>query len=295
MLGTKVGEISDCKICRGLNYILGEKKNKKSDDVMTAQLCDCFHCDICGRVDGFGFIFTEDEFNRESITKCDCNIFNERLKYFTAANIPLKFKDKEFDTFIPISPSNQGEILKRCRDFVDEFGKPRQKGIILMGSTGVGKTHLAVSVIKKLIMDKGVACKFVDFFELLRQIREGYSNNISEDTILRPYTQARVLVIDEFAKCRSTDWEQTMLDQIISIRYNADINPTILTTNYLDKAPEGGNKKTSHVEFGKFNTRQAGFDETLEEKVGPRVYSRLMEMCSFLKVEGHDFRTERYR
>lgn len=164
-----------------------------------------------------------------------------------------------------------------------------------MGRPGLGKTHLAVAVIKDLTLDKGMECKFVDFFQLLSDIRFGYSQNLSEQAIINPFVAAPVLVIDELAKGRNTEWELTMLDQIISSRYNAANKITLFTTNYLDQEanPKKGGKGDSYIEIGSGNGRKAlSGEETLQDKVGERIYSRLVEMCRFVKLEGMDYRQE---
>lgn len=158
-----------------------------------------------------------------------------------------------------------------------------------MGRPGLGKTHLAVSVIKSLILDKGAECKFVDFFQLLSDIRNGYSQDLSEQAIINPYVAAPILLIDELAKGRNTEWELTMLDQIISSRYNAADKITLFTTNYSDQAPSSTKSGETHKEFGSGNTQ---VEETLQDKVGERIYSRLVEMCRFIKLEGMDYRLE---
>ena len=129
---------------------------------------------------------------------------------------------------------------KRClnskkfiKDYVDRKGQYSQ-GLIYMGAPGLGKTHIVVSVIKELVMQHGIECKFVDFFELLRDIRHGYGEDISEKDFIDPYVGVKVLVIDELAKGRNTDWEITILDHFISTRYNDDDKVTLVTTNFSD-------------------------------------------------------------
>ena len=94
-------------------------------------------------------------------------------------------------------------------------------------------------------------------------------------------------MIDELAKGRNTDWEITILDHFISTRYNDDDKVTLVTTNFSDKVensavPNGRNEKqglsNAHSRF------------TLEEKIGSRIHSRLMEMCKKIHLEGKDYR-----
>ncbi len=160
------------------------------------------------------------------------------------------------------------------------------QGLIFMGEPGLGKTHLAVSIIKELILKHGVECKFVDFFELLRDIRHGYGEDISEGKFINPYVGVKVLVVDELAKGRNTDWELTILDHFISTRYNDDDKVTIVTTNFKDKVDNGTVQE---------DNKNAGLSSAiarynLEEKIGPRIFSRLMEMCKKVHLQGKDFR-----
>jgi DNA replication protein DnaC len=93
------------------------------------------------------------------------------------------------------------------------------------------------------------------------------------------------------AKGRNTEWELTMLDQIISSRYNAADKITLFTTNYSDQPPnpKKDGKNDTHKEYGR---GAVVAEETLQEKVGERIYSRLVEMCRFVKLEGIDYRQE---
>jgi DNA replication protein DnaC len=160
------------------------------------------------------------------------------------------------------------------------------QGLIFMGEPGLGKTHLTVSIIKELILKHGVECKFIDFFELLRDIRHGYGEDISEGKFINPYVDVKVLVVDELAKGRNTDWELTILDHFISSRYNDDDKVTLVTTNFKDKLDN---------EFEQENNKKSGLSSaskryTLQEKIGPRIFSRLMEMCKKVHMQGKDFR-----
>ena len=123
----------------------------------------------------------------------------------------------------------------------------------------------------------------MDFFQLLFDIRHGYSHDQSEMSLIEPYLKSRVLVIDELAKGRNNEWEQTILDQFISSRYNAADQVTLFTTNYSDqgRASTGTNARTKSFQ-----------KQSLEEKVGDRIFSRLSQMCDFIKMEGEDYRTK---
>ena len=276
-----------CTPCKGKGYVLYNLKG-----VVHADLCACFQCDKC---DGEGRIFMENEKGIAYLMDCDCSGFKKRLGVLGNAGIPGKFVDAEFDSFIKHHRS-QGIAIRIAEDFVEDFFKSKKdfsRGLIFMGPPGVGKTHLAVAVIKKLGLEKGVQCRFVDFFQLLADIRHGYSEDMSDQAFIKPYLNARVLVIDELAKGRNTEWELTVLDQLISSRYNAADKVTIFTTNYPSelrieiKETKGFYKDKDGLEKIYADTYMR---ESLQEKIGARIYSRLAEMCKFVMIEGQDLR-----
>ncbi len=272
-----------CNECRGVHYILMNESGKVHGEV-----CSCFECELCN---GRGMVFSEDEKGISFLSPCVCDELKENLSRLNQSGIPGKFVNAQFETFHPMDAS-QKLALKIAKDFVKDFGKTDQ-GILFMGRPGLGKTHLAVSILKQLIFEKDAECKFVDFFQLLSDIRFGYSQDLSEQAIINPYVHAPVLVIDELAKGRNTEWELTMLDQIISSRYNSSDKVTLFTTNFLNEIPntKESSKCDTHVEINVRSSRKtfAG-EETLEDKVGERIYSRLTEMCRFVKIEGEDYR-----
>ena len=270
-----------CEKCRGSHYLLVNHAGH-----VQGELCECFHCPEC---EGRGHVFIEDETGISSMRTCVCAGLVHRLKKIGEAGIPGKFANTRLETYHPIDAS-QKLALRVAQDFVTDFGTSQQ-GLMFMGRPGLGKTHLAVAIIKMLILDKKADCKFVDFFQLLSDIRYGYSQDLSEQAIINPYVAAPILLIDELAKGRNTEWELTMLDQIISSRYNAADKITLFTTNYQDQPPnpKKDGKSDTHKEYGR---GALVAEETLQEKVGERIYSRLVEMCRFVKLEGIDYRQE---
>jgi DNA replication protein DnaC len=140
-----------------------------------------------------------------------------------------------------------------------------------MGPTGVGKTHLAVSIVRRLI-EKGVPGIFSEFGSLLKQIQDSYNpiSKSSELKVLAPIYETDVLVLDELGATIPTDWVRDTMYQIINKRYN-DRKLTIFTTNYLDS---------------KSNDKE----QTLEDRVSTRLRSRLYEMCNKVMIDGGDYR-----
>lgn len=276
-----------CTSCKGKRYTLSNLKGQ-----VHAEICDCFHCEKCG---GEGRIFRENDKGIAYLIDCECTRLKKRLCVIEDAGVPGKFVDADFGSYIKHHRS-QGTAKRMAEDFVEDFVKSKKdfsRGLVFMGAPGLGKTHLAVAIIKALALEEGIDCRFVDFFQLLADIRHGYSEDMSDQAFIKPYLDARVLVIDELAKGRNTEWELTVLDQLISSRYNAADKVTIFTTNYPSemrieiKEAKGFYKDKDGPEK---NYADSYMRESLQEKIGARIYSRLAEMCQFVMIEGQDLR-----
>jgi DNA replication protein DnaC len=90
---------------------------------------------------------------------------------------------------------------------------------LFIGPVGVGKTHLAVSILKGL-MERGIPCLFYEFGSLLKEIQSSYnsSTQTSEWRVLAPVFQADVLVLDELGSSKPTQWVQDTMYHIINTR-----------------------------------------------------------------------------
>jgi DNA replication protein DnaC len=213
--------------------------------------------------------------------RCECRTQDTRSKLLEQARIPRRYREaapprKEACTLQNYYPAQgNGSQLKAFNyafRLVREYPAV-ERGLLLMGPVGVGKTHLAVAILHGLI-DKGVPCLFYEFGALLKEIQDSYNavSNTSEMRVLAPVYQAEVLVLDELGASKPTDWVRDTMMNIIGKRYN-DKKLTIFTTNYLD-------------------ARRAPADETLEDRVGVRLRSRLYEMCRTVQIEGEDYRRQ---
>lgn len=200
-------------------------------------------------------------------------------KLYNLAGIPAKYwQVLQADAFQPKNESLQ-KVLKYAKDFVKLYPNPstRKRGFLLMGKSGLGKTHLAIGTIAELTLEYGIRCMFKDFFYLLSELREAYSQGTPENEVILPLIETEVLVIDELGKGKSSEWESNILDQLISKRYNAE-KVTLITTNFISKD---------------YATKED--QEILERKVGERIASRLREMCEYIYLEGEDHRKSKSR
>ena len=152
---------------------------------------------------------------------------------------------------------------------------------MISGDVGIGKTYILASLAKEIAF-LGFSVKFVDFFQLISEIKACYSDHQSEQILLNPLLTVDVLIIDELGKGRNTDYEKTILDQLIMGRYNQ--NKTIVaSTNYIINQQEKRQEEPS-------SSFELNSSEHLEQRVGSRIYSRLREMNYFVKITGEDLR-----
>jgi DNA replication protein DnaC len=218
------------------------------------------------------------------VTRCECRLQVRAQSLLTAAHIPKRYEHCELSNFEFDGP-HAGLLPARmaaCK-FVEEYPVDNT-GLLLIGSIGVGKTHLAVGIIKELTLSKGIACLFCDYRELLKHIQNSYNASVptTELDVLRPVFETEVLVLDELGAVKPTEWVWDTVSLILNTRYN-DNRTSIITTNFDDR-PAGGVA----------GARGAAREETLGDRIGERMRSRLQEMCRIVKMEGEDFR-QKYR
>lgn len=227
----------------------------------------------------------EREDGRRFVAECACRAEERRQRRLTAARIPERHRECTLENFWTNRSGTHrslGEARMQAAGFVkgypmDTYGN----GLLLVGPCGVGKTHLAVGILHTLVGEKGVNGRFVDCKQLLKELQNSYSAN-SEQTerqILRPALDAEVLVLDELGAARRTDWVSDMVEHVLNMRYN-DRKTTIITTN-LPYAPAGGLMSAA---------KSAARPETLGDRIGERMLSRLQEMCVVVEMDGPDYR-----
>jgi DNA replication protein DnaC len=163
--------------------------------------------------------------------------------------------------------------------FVEEYPMHPPFGLLFMGPQGIGKTHLAVGIIKQLIRQKSVPCLFCTFSELLKEIQNSYNpiSQTSELALLMPVLETEVLLLDELGAQKPSDWVRDQVAYILNYRYNEN-KVTIITTNYLDRDEREGGRPD--------------ITDSLAQRVTPRIRSRLFEMCKTIPMDGIDYRKD---
>jgi len=233
-------------------------------------------CEVCG---GTGWqIVVENGISRAKRCGCSRTTFTPE-KAFASARIPSRYISCELDNYLPDSKffNTQGRAKKLALEYVTDYpmldaGLFGEGSLLFTGPAGLGKTHLSASILKGLVR-KGVPCLFIDFHELLLEIRESYDPlaQMSEMQILRPIINIEVLLLDDLGSRRMTEWMQDTVFHIINLRYNQ--KRTLIATTNLAMEPSG-----------------ASTHETLQDRLGYPVVSRLYEMCKVIELNGPDYR-----
>jgi DNA replication protein DnaC len=238
---------------------------------------DCPHCE------GTGWKPIEADGVRRVI-RCDCREAERTTELVQRARIPTRYEHCAFENF-DIWKDNQSLRWAKlnAEKFVEEY--PTDVGLLFVGPTGVGKTHLGVAILRELMLRKGVECLFYDFHDLLKAIRDSYNpvSQNSELSVLQPVLDAEVLLLDELAASNPSDWVKETLAYIINSRYNQKKVTLITTTLPLG---ETASRREVRAPSGE---PLPEIERTLNQ-LGATLRSRLYEMCKLVEMNADDFR-----
>ena len=244
-------------------------------------------CPLCGD-SGMQVIERDGE---RFVRDCRCRVLRRTGRQIAQARIPKRYEHCSLDSF-ETGFTGATRSLKaahlNARKFVEAYPLDTGgTGLLLTGSIGVGKTHLAVGILQALVAERGATGLFFDYRELLKQVQNSYNRQVqaTELEVLKPVFDAEVLVLDELGAQKPTDWVWDTVAHILNSRYN-DRRTTIITTNYANAAPLAGMAAESAFAQARAATRE----ETLGDRIGERMRSRLQEMCVVVEMHGVDFR-----
>jgi DNA replication protein DnaC len=187
-----------------------------------------------------------------------------------ASAIPRKYRTVSFDA-PPISDMARdprwAPVCKAVKDYVAgiEERLDEGEGLWLMGDVGTGKTTLAM-LVSKAAVEAGRTVAIYSLPRLLSRIRRTYDAETGEQSYLeffRRLTEVDLLHIDDLGAEKRSDWVLEQLYAIINERYESQ--RSVMVTTNLDQA-------------------------ALEEQIGPRTVSRLVEICEQLPLYGDDMR-----
>ena len=208
---------------------------------------------------------------------CPCAPFRRRLTGLEAAyrqaDIPARYRWKFQDDFLMQAPDGTAvpiaqEVKGYVSTLVDGDREP-QRGFLLHGPIGTGKTLLACIMLNELILHRARSGRFLSlsrkYFQQLRDTFSEDSANYGQTwQIIDELCNLPYLVLDDLGIQRGTEWEMEVLYQLIDARYG-DERFTVVTTNQPL--------------------------EEIRQMTDGRIYSRLSEMCHFVSLQGvEDYR-----
>jgi len=233
---------------------------------------------ICAKCHGTGWVL-EDEGKGHVAKRCGCFIARQAEVLLEQANIPKRYENCTLSNYEGHNDSLK-DALAIAKKFVKNF--PAQEiGVLFIGPCGVGKTHLSVAIIHELIRKKGARCVFYDFRDLIREIQNSFSPDsvLTESDILAPIFRSEIVVLDELGAKRTTAWVEETIFYVINHRYNHK-KTTIFTSNYPDTEEREDMRESFYKKGG----------ESLVDRIGVRLRSRVYEMCKVVDMWGEDYR-----
>jgi len=238
-------------------------------------------CPVCG---GTGWKNVRSGRQRR-VTRCDCALQIQEQHLRNASGIPARYLECEFQNYAADFNPGLAAAKITLEKWAEQYPLDAS-GLLLVGPSGVGKTHLSVAAMKRLIQ-KGIACLFCDYRELLKRIQNSYNPSVqaTELEVLKPIFETEVVLLDDLGAVKPSEWVWDTVSLILNSRYN-EKRTTLITSNYLD----GPSAAADGVE----GARRAAREETLGDRIGERMRSRLFEMCRLVQLNGRDYR-QRFR
>lgn len=223
------------------------------------------------------------------VAECECRRVLKLEKMLERAGLPARYHEASFATF---EWRERSATIQRAylhsKAYAENFLTERTQGLLLHGSVGTGKTHLAIAIARHVTLELGVRTLFVDFRQMLKRIQATFntSTQTTED-VMRPVLESELLVLDEIGAARQTDWTFEIMEEVLNQRYN-DARATVMTTNLANLGCAAEQAAEPSRGYGRAATAMQM--ETLGDRIGTRMFSRVQQMCTPMELQGTDYR-----
>ena len=260
-LGLGNGHLSDDDLLEAAKAVW--MMNQKAYDchlcALTVENCDmCKYTNIVARSNKY---LRDDYFAPCSMYKTNRQL-REVSKLMNASGLGDRFQQRRFETFQ--QDKNTAEAKQRAERFCKDLqNNPKATGLMLVGPYGCGKTHLAAAILHRCA-EYGVAGMFVVVPELLARIRTSYRTGDGKaEAVIDTAKNAKLLILDDLGAEKASEWVKEQLYMLVNYRYEHML-PTIVTTNCNGAE--------------------------LEQELGRRTLSRLVEMTKPVNIHASDYR-----
>jgi DNA replication protein DnaC len=229
----------------------------------------------CSKCGDSGWIIVEKD-GREQAVRCTCSQKQAALTHAESANIPRRFIGCRLKGFMAHEDApSLAKAKKTVNKFITDYPAV-DKGLLFHGPVGVGKTRLLCTVASELLVRyPSLDVYYIDWNDLVRTMRSGedsQSRNFQQiNEVITRLTECDLLIFDEFGASKVSAWVQDQIYYVVNHRYNQQ-KVTLVATNFFDQSGDG--------------------QETLTERVGDRLRSRLHEMTLSIEIFGVDYRRQ---
>ena len=240
-------------ICEGCNQQVNQKEliipigPHKGDKVIANYGCICEDIKLAERT-------------KQALYRLKRNRVIDSFDYYSLINNSLK--QATLEDYKPTS-IELNKAKQKVFEYINSFDG--EQNLLFTGDFGTGKSHLSISITKKL-MEQGYKCLFLSLPKLLTKIKRTYNKGGgTEDELLDIIRKVDLLVIDDIGSEQQTEWSTSKLFEIIDDRSG---KATIYTTN--------------------LNSID------LKERVHERSFSRIMENTEVVVMNGEDYRRRNF-
>ena len=169
--------------------------------------------------------------NGNDFKRCDCFELIEAEKLFD--NSGIKDDSFTFSNFEEWSETSK-QMKKVAMDYYKNFTQiknSRQNSIAFVGQVGGGKTHLTVAIGLNILKNKKVSVVYFNYRETITSLKQNMLDEEFYKKQISKYQNAKVLLIDDMLKGKTSDSDKNIMFEIINYRYINRL-PIILSSEH---------------------------------------------------------------